>query len=502
MNQLKIRVRETEFKLEMTYLILIGLFLFAWAVIQPVVFSPDEQMRYKVVYYIFQHNRLPHGGDPEVMDASWGISYAFYPMLSYMVSYPFMKIVSLFTENEHALLVAARMAEICYGVGSAYYILKISKKLIRGSYRILFIALTTLMPGCFVLFTYVNCDSLSLFATAMLIYAWLRGLETEWDLKSCVRVGVGVSICLLSYYNGYGIAVATVVVFCLSILFCEEKKLNVKKLILRGLFITAIVALLAGWWFIRSYLLYDGDFLGLNITTVYAEQFAKEEYKPSNRLTFAENPNVNVIDMLFYMDTPHIHNWMLMVYYSFIGSFGYMDIWPDPIFGRSFMVFFFLGLLGFLPQLREVFRVCRVTIRERINVLGQRVVFRYTYKKDRWSRQSVFHIGMLIALIMPNVLNIYNSYVNDYQPQGRYSMAMIIPLMYFMVLGYRKIFDILCRSEKRTAEKVFCYGVSLFMVLFLIYCYVELVYPGCMARWTFYHKRFYSHFVPAPGYAP
>ena len=83
----KIQIDRKEIRFEVLFLTLIGLFLFAWAVIQPVTFSPDEQMRYKVVEYLFRHNALPHGGDPEVLDKSWGISYAFYPMLSYMVSY-------------------------------------------------------------------------------------------------------------------------------------------------------------------------------------------------------------------------------------------------------------------------------------------------------------------------------------------------------------------------------------------------------------------------------
>ena len=82
--------KSSEQKCELIFLVMIALFLFMWAFVQPFNFSPDEAMRYKVVDYIFRHNALPHGGDPEVLDASWGISYAFYPMLSYMVSYVFM----------------------------------------------------------------------------------------------------------------------------------------------------------------------------------------------------------------------------------------------------------------------------------------------------------------------------------------------------------------------------------------------------------------------------
>ncbi len=42
----------------------------------------------------------------------------------------------------------------------------------------------------------------------------------------------------------------------------------------------------------------------------------------------------------------------------------------------------------------------------------------------------------------PNILNAYYSYASDYQPQGRYSLPMMIPLTYFMVMGYGNLFDV------------------------------------------------------------
>lgn len=467
-----------EQKFEAIFMALVTIFLITWAVVTPRNFSPDEEMRLKVVDYIFRHNALPHGGDPEVLDASWGISYAFYPMLSYMVSYVFMKITSIFTMNAHAILVAARMAEVLFGVGSAYYTMKIGKHFFKGAYEKMFLCLVTLLPGAFVLFTYINCDSLSLLATAMLIYSWIKGMEEQWSYKSCAFLAVGVSICALSYYNAYGVVLATVMVFCCSILLGEEKKWNFKKLITRGLFITAIVAALAGWWFVRNYILYDGDFLGLSITTEYAEQFAKEEMKPSNRMTFQENPAANVMTMLFYQPHNHAHNWMLMVYYSFIGCFGYMTIWPPEWIGKVFMLFFFGGVLGILPLIKTMFVPNKSYITEKTQICESKVTIVYKYSLPCWKKEAVINLGMLVALIMPNVMNIYNSYVNDYQPQGRYSMAMIIPLMYFVTQGYRKLLERFGKESR--IEKIFCYSVCAAMAVFLGYCFFVLILPRCI----------------------
>ena len=468
-----------ERQMEILFLVLVGAFMFAWAAVQPLNFSPDEFLRNKVVMYLFNHNRLPHGGDPEVMDASWGISYAFYPMLTYMVSYVYMKIVSIFTMNSHALLVAARMAEVSFGVGSAYFTMKIGKRFFRDGYEKMFLFLVTFLPGAFVLFSYINCDSLALFATSMLIYSWVRGLEDGWSLRTCMLTAAGVSVCALSYYNAYGVILATVLVFVCSILFAEEKRWNFKKMLQRGLFITAIVAVLAGWWFARNYVLYDGDMLGLNITTVYAEKYADDFRKPSNRYTFQDNPDASVFDMMIYQPENHLHNWTLMVYYSFIGCFGYMTIWPPEWIGKLFMMVFLVGILGVLMRFGELFWFRRAGFKQRLDVAGSRMKVRCTYRRDRWSRQAIFHWGLVITMVSANVLNIYNSYANDYQPQGRYSMPMLIPFMYFITLGYRNLFERFGKGKK--AARIFCGVVCCGMLTFILYCYFGLVLPHSIA---------------------
>ncbi len=467
-----------ERKFQAAFMGLMFVFLFAWAVVQPFNFSPDEEMRYKVVSYIFRHNAIPHGGDPEVLDASWGISYAFYPVLSYLVSYIFMKLVSIFTMDSFALVVAARMAEVAFGMGTAYFTMKIGRKLFKGAYQKMFLFLTMLLPGAFVLFTYINCDSLALLATSMMIYSWLLGLEDGWSYKTCVLTAVGVSACALAYYNAYGSILATVVVFVLSFLFCGEKKWQIKKMFQRGLFITAIVAVLAGWWFARSYVLYDGDILGLDITTEYAEKYASEARKPSNGYTFQQNPNVNVFDMMMYQPVNHAHNWIMMVYYSFIGSFGYMTIWPPEWIGKLFMMVFLVGIIGVVTRLRQLFAVRSIAFVEKKQVEGTRLRVKYTYRRRSWSKEAVFHWGLVIALVLPNLLNIYNSYVNDYQPQGRYSMPMIIPFMYFITKGYSFLFERVRGGER--IGRIICGVVCAGMTVFLLYCYFGLVLPACL----------------------
>ncbi len=54
-------------------------------------------------------------------------------------------------------------------------------------------------------------------------------------------------------------------------------------------------------------------------------------------------------------------------------------------------------------------------------------------------QNRVWIAALLITGIIPNLLNLYHSYYVDFQPQGRYSMPMLLPLMYFVTLGWQYI---------------------------------------------------------------
>ena len=88
--------------------------LTAWAFMQPLGAGPDEKMRYMVAQYLHKHpGKLPLGDEPTIRDATWGISYAYYPILSYMVSAVFMGIAGMFHASADGLLHAARM-QMCF----------------------------------------------------------------------------------------------------------------------------------------------------------------------------------------------------------------------------------------------------------------------------------------------------------------------------------------------------------------------------------------------------
>lgn len=72
---------------------------------------------------------LFRGDDPAVRNKVWGISYAYYPVVSYMVSALFMRISRLFADPGYSMFKIARMADVLFVTGAVYFVVKASGKL-------------------------------------------------------------------------------------------------------------------------------------------------------------------------------------------------------------------------------------------------------------------------------------------------------------------------------------------------------------------------------------
>ena len=122
---------------------LLGLFCYylIWTVSQPYNSCPDEGMKWDICKYIYKHNSIPDGRDESIRNQMWGISYAFQPILTYMICAMFMKIASIFTTNQFALVVSARLVSTISMTLAIYFVIKIADKLFKDKekYKYLFI---------------------------------------------------------------------------------------------------------------------------------------------------------------------------------------------------------------------------------------------------------------------------------------------------------------------------------------------------------------------------
>ena len=425
---------------------------FVWSMQQPYNCGPDEYMKFDIVKYIVENNKLPHGGDESIRNPIWGISYGFSPILAYIISAIFIKITFIFTgtqaltfaPSQMNFLIAARMVCVFSNIGTAIVCFKIAKELFKEKYKWLFMFLLMFLPQFVYLATYLNTDSFAVFTIALIIYAWILGLKNGWNKKECIILGIGIGLCFLSYFNAYTYILCSVIIYIASYFIKEkDEKIDWKKFFISGIIIASIALAISSWWFIRNAIIYDGDFLGLATQNEYAEKYAEKGYKPSDLPTPLHN-NLSLKYMLIDMQ------WIKISLKSFIGVYGGMDIVIPTIMYRSVFAIWCIALVGFLLNVKDLFK-----------------------KENR--KKLLLIIIMIIAIVITIGLSMYYSYASDFQPQGRYLMPMLIPFMYFVTKGIENILERFIKNEK--IKNIVIILLSLFMVFLVMYSLIFIIMP-------------------------
>lgn len=437
----KIKIKEKYFKI--AFIILAFVLALTWAIIQPNNDGPDEAMKMDICKYIAKHGSLPHGGDPEVRQPMWGISYGFTPILSYIFAGIFIKIAKVFTQDIHIIYIAGRLVSvICYTLMCMINI-KIAEKLFKNIYyKWSFIILSCMLPQLIFLGSYINNDSLALFSISIIIYSWIIGLEKKWNIRSCIILSIGLALCALSYYNAYGYILTSAILFIASYFInkTENNKIDIKNMFKKGFLIVGITFLLCGWWFIRSAIIYNGDFLGLRTTEEYAQKYAIEELKPSNRDT-DQNSNRSLKYMLVN------RQWIRSTVKSFIAMFGPMRFQMGTKFYMLYLTIFTVGILGYIANFYK---------------------FKHIKDMKENKNKGLLEIIFGINIIIPIILSIYYSYCSDFQPQGRYIMPIVMPFMYFVVSGLENIIEKFIKNEK--IKKIVQYTIIFVGILLPLLC--------------------------------
>lgn len=402
----RISKKKLETTLEFIFIAVCGCIFTIWMVLIPFNCAPDEYMRYVIPKYIVNHHSLPRGDAPEILDPTWGFSYAFTPILSYIISAIFMQITSIFTNNETALLMSSRLVSVLFSMGAVYFVIKTAKKLFNRLYAALFIILFSFLPQFIFISSYLNCDAIAIFSASWIIYALIYGDENSWSIKSTVFLGAAIGLAIQTYYNVYGIVL-------LAIIYCIVSVIRNKKIDRKLSFIMSragIVALcciaISGWWFIRNAVLYNGDFLGITASRNCGEAHALPGYMPSERNTVAQQ-GLSLKYMLFDMQ------WLRISIQSFVGQFGYMSVLLKKIQYHIMYLILAVGCIG--------------------NVL----IFIPHRKKEEKKALNQFFIFMILMCAITCMISIYYSYNNDFQAQGRYVLPMLISFMFLIANGIR-----------------------------------------------------------------
>ena len=416
-------------------LMLLTLFIcmMTFASVQPFGDGPDEINRFKLVEYIYNHGTLPAGDDPEVLIDGYGGSYAFQPMLTYIIDGYLLRALRVFEPSLEMRVFISRLVNVFIGLMTAVYVKKLSDYLFENKKTAwAFTLAVVFLPQNVFIHTYVNTDSMGLLSIAIVLYALVKGMRDDFAKSSCITLAVGIILCALSYYNCYGIVVCAVLFFALYFFKKIRQRSSVedvssandnlseqsmplydyKALLRKGIFISVIVLVGIAWWFIRNAILYDGDFLAMEARALCAAETSIESLNPLTRDTY-QKMGVPLKEMVFGTD------YFTLVWTSFIAMFGPMLIPTHHYIYMAFRDVFFVAVAGLL-------------IPKKTSVLT------WTNKCSKW----LMHGIMALAIVIPVILALYYSYTYDFQPQGRYYLPMVIPFMYFLVMGIEKIIDV------------------------------------------------------------
>lgn len=463
------RFLNREWIIEALFLLTALACMLTFVFLQPFGEGPDEINRFRVVQYIYKYGRLPKGDSPEVLIPGYGGSYAFQPMLPYIIQGYLARFVSLFTERFDVLLITARLVNVFFGMTAAIYIRKSARLLFPESITAWFFScLAVFLPQSIFLHTYVNTDSCAVLSVCIMFYAVLKGMKEGFPLSANLQLALGVILCALSYYNAYGAILASILLFVIShslvydanSLFpdgtASPKKrvcLYLRPLLRKGLMISGIVLLGIGWWFIRNAVLYHGDLLGMQARNACVASTCTPPYHPLLRQTY-QNQGISVFRMVFETD------YFILLCRSFVAMFGPMNL---PTHYYIYVFYYWILGLGSIAALIPV---------------GSGLYLDWLRQKRRW----FFNGCMALACLIPIILCVYYSYTWDFQPQGKYLMPMLPPFMYFVTLGIRKIIgiiqDILDRSSRsiliHLGDLLPCLIMGAFLLLILLALFYSL----------------------------
>lgn len=427
------------------FVLILGLFFWylIWANSIEFCNAPDEWMKWQLIDYVFKTGLYPPGYEPSLIDPVYGNTYAFEPAISYLLGAGMVKITSLFTQDHAAYITAARMVSVLFSCGTVFLLFRIGKRLFPKPVAWLMVLAVALLPQYTFMSSYINNDMFGIFCGALIVYFWIRGLDSGWAAKDIIGLAVGCGLCLISYYFAYPYLLMSIILFMASIIYFMRKRRFgltgggvAKKLII----ILIIVFAIAGWYFIRNAVLYNGDIFAMDSSSALAERYAAPDMRPSVRPT-PQNMGVSLPEMIFGM------HWADTSLQSFFAVFGNMNVAAAKWLFVIFLI-----------------------------VAGAGAVFSLNFKRIAAAKaeSKLFMTALILSAVGVVLISLYYSYTADFQPQGRYLMQAVIPFAVVFCIGWQNIGGLLQKKVKFEIS----YALIALIVFINIYCYFAYIQPG------------------------
>jgi hypothetical protein len=286
-----------------------------------------------------------------------------------------------------------RLLSVFWGAVTVYLTYKIGRVIrLRTEVALLAAAINAFIPEFLFLTGTVSNDSMSWAMSSLVLLLTLRlYMNKDVDWHNGLYLGAALSAALLTKATLLVLIPFIIAVIMLKAISGKEQRIR-PELLKATLSLVVMVALLAGWWYIRSIVLYN-DFTGLKMN--------------------AELNPVNIVNRSIW--SPFFETvFPIWVFSSFWAVFGLMNIWPNELY---FAFYAMLCLVGGIGALAAIF-----------------------HPSSTMGSTTRLALLMLIGFFVLALVGLIALNLTTGGPQGRYLFVAISPVCILLAQGLSYVF--------------------------------------------------------------
>lgn len=282
-----------------------------------------------VAQFLRDHLRLP--SSQEVFAGGTPAEYGSLPQFGYL---PHVLIGQFFPSSEFTFV--SRFGSLVAGIPTVWAAFAVASELFSGSSFLIYALPLMIIFHPQLVFTqsYTNTDSTTTSLASIVIYLVVVSLKYGLTLRRAVLIGFLLGWTGLSKHTGLTITPAVGVGLLLSC-YLNQTSLS-QSIALLGAAASTFLAT-CGWWFVRNFYEFNGDFLGSK--TMY-ETWAKILPRKDGKVVHPW-PQLQTI------------GWWRFVFFDFWGLFGYMNryLWR-PVY-IAYLAFVIIAVGSWLKQQKK-----------------------------------------------------------------------------------------------------------------------------------------------------
>lgn len=363
-----------------------------WAWILPYNSGPDEYMHVRYLSFLAAHRRMP---DPAEILRARGGAYAATSPVPYLPALLTGGLLGA-SPNFSAHIFAPRLGMAAIGAATVWAAALAAREFFAELPWLTWgvPALMAAEPQFVFTGSYVNSDGVTNLAAVLVVWAWAVLWRKGLSPRRMIGLGAAAGLDLLSKPTGWGLLAVTPL---LLVLAGRRHGLRLFDLLKGCAPAAGVCAIMAGPFLVRNAVVLHGDIVGSRTMWQVMRVLFPSQMRPSMA---AQGKAFGYL----WTHTPFLD----LLYHSYWGLFGYMSL---PM---SECVYWLIGVPCFLALVGTGF--CMV---------GRRAT--------EPSREILWVFALAIALDFG--LSAWTSWANDFQPQGRYLFASLLPEATLMLVG-------------------------------------------------------------------